>query len=440
MKRTIFFIFLFALTLEQPMLKRSQRSKHGEDCISDAACEEGFVCKINRCFTQYESKNLKSLGLMEKNICNFQKKCPKDKICIKHRCVDKDTQPEPKKIRTGKTEDVHLLFTGSIFLNNKPYLSGFKQDGTINYDHLFSHVSNYIKSADLAIVPQESPYFFPVGNIIRKDAKNTPKELGDAIAKAGFKVLLYASTQIYQKKEKGIIDTLNFWKTHYPNIKPLGISGNMEESLNNYYIYTQDSIKIGIINYSGFVGSGIPKKSRYMVNIISKKNIEDTINKLKTQVDCIIVCINWGDKNSMKPSKNQIMWAKFLASSGVNIIIGNHPSYYQPVSYVQAENGNRALVFFSLGTFIGHNVKLPEALGAMANIVITKENGKASLSSYNLIPTINHIAPAIQGNEYAVYKLSEYNDQLGKSVNKKFSKNKVVQNCQKRMGPFAHCG
>ena len=38
---------------------------------------------------------------------------------------------------------------------------------------------------------------------------------------------------------------------------------------------------------------------------------------------------------------------------GVNLIIGNNPALVQPVSFVKADNGNYALVFFSLGALVG---------------------------------------------------------------------------------------
>ena len=34
---------------------------------------------------------------------------------------------------------------------------------------------------------------------------------------------------------------------------------------------------------------------------------------------------------------------------GFNLIIGNNPALVQPVTYIKAENGNCALIFFSLG-------------------------------------------------------------------------------------------
>ena len=73
----------------------------------------------------------------------------------------------------------------------------------------------------------------------------------------------------------------------------------------------------------------------------------------------------------------------------------------------------------------------------MANIVISKGKDKAYISSYNLIPTINHNNESEK--EYTVYKLSDYNQNLGLKTYKKFSMEKVKLSCSKLMGAFAHC-
>ena len=173
-----------------------------------------------------------------------------------------------------------------------------------------------------------------------------------------------------------------------------------------------------------------------MINTINKKKLEDCVTKLKQETDFIIVCINWGDKDSHQPDKKQITLAKLIASSGVNLIIGNHPSFVHPVSYIKAENGNKVLVFWSLGLLIGDDKKKDSNIGALANIVISKGKGKAYLSSYNLIPIINH---KVDSDKYSVYKLSDYTEDLGLQVDKKFSLKKVKETCTKLMGSFAHC-
>ena len=44
------------------------------------------------------------------------------------------------------------------------------------------------------------------------------------------------------------------------------------------------------------------------------------------------------------------------------------------------------------------------------------KTGKAFISDYNLIPTINHK----DTKAYSVYKLSDYNEELGQQAEKKF--------------------
>ena len=436
MKQLIFLLFIIQYSLEEGIIKRSQRSKHGEDCVSDSACEEGLFCRLNRCMTKYESKNFKSLGLFDKNICNLKKKCPQNKKCVKHRCVDPQAVPEPERNSTENESDVNLLFAGSILLNKKALLSGIGANNNINYDHLFTHISKDIKNANLAIVDQETPFHInPEEKSFPKKGSNTPKEIADSIANAGFKVVLHGTDYAYSQKDRGINNTLNYWKTKYPDIKTLGISSTLEESKEDYFIYKQQNLAIGIINFSGFVEKSIPKKNKFMVNILSTEKLA-VIDKLKKETDFLIVCMNWGAKDSKTPCKKQISNAKILAKHGVDLIIGNHPIFVNPVSYVRADNGNKALVFWSLGLLVGDEKKSLSCLGAMANIVISKGKGNAYLSSYSLIPVINH---KVESNQYSVYKLSDYTEELGLKTDKKFSLKKVKEACTKLMGEFANC-
>jgi poly-gamma-glutamate synthesis protein (capsule biosynthesis protein) len=343
---------------------------------------------------------------------------------------------EPERNITENENDVNLLFAGAILLNRKALMSGKGANNNFNYDHLFTHISKDIKNANLAIVEQETPFHInPSEKSFPKKGLNTPKEIADSIVNAGFKVVLHGTDYAYIKKDKGINNTLNYWKTNFPSIKTLGISSTLEESEKNYFIYKQQNITIGIINFSGFVSKSIPKQNKFMVNSLSIEKLA-VVDKLKKETDFLIVCINWGSKDSKNPSKKQINNAKALASHGVDLIIGNHPIFVNPVSYVRADNGKKALVFWSLGLLVGDEKKSFSNLGALANIVISKGKENAYLSSYNLIPIINH---KVETKEFSVYKLSDYTDELGLKTDKKFSLKKVKEACVNIMGEFANC-
>ena len=238
-------------------------------------------------------------------------------------------------------------------------------------------------------------------------------------------------------KDKGIYNTINYWNENHPNMHHLGISSTESQSEKDYFIFNKNGIKIGIINFNGIAVKKLPKSKKYMINTIEINKVENCIGELKKQTDFIIVCMNWGGQTYYSPNKLQIKMAKVLIKNGVDLIIGNHPHYVQPVSYVRAENGNKGLVFFSLGNLIFDNSKKKNTLGSLASIVISKGKGKAYISSYNLIPTINHYDES--ENEYTVYKLSDYNQNLGLKANKKFSMEKIKLACSRIFGAFAHC-
>ena len=405
--------------------------EHYDDCSKDSDCKKGLKCKTYRCLTEFEINNLQTLNLGATNKCNSNTICPEGQQCIKHRCVDDASKIEIREKKKDSDTTLNLLFAGSIFLNNKAYESGEQDNDAFNYTHFFTHIKDDIQKADLAVVDQETIFQTNKTNFI-KSVGNTPTELGDAIAMAGFKLVLHGTIYAYAKEEKGIIKTINFWNSKYPDIRILGISKTDIDSEDDYYIFEKKGIKIGIINFSSFINL-IPEEKEYMVNVISEEKISKFVEKLKNKTDFIIVCMNWGDKNSDIPNPSQVIWARELTARGVDLIIGNHPSYVQPVSYIKSE-GNKSLVFWSLGHLISDNIKNNTFLGALANICISKgESGKAFISDYSLTPIINH---KVNTTDYSVYKLSEYTKELGLKMDKNFSMENVIKECENSMGPF----
>ena len=417
--------------------KKVNLSRHFEDCDDiDVFCRKSLTCKFNRCFTSYEVQKSTGLGLKDKNMCEDDDDCPAEKECIKHRCADDEDEAQANKRNLKKDPSVNLLFAGGIFLNNRSYESGAYPDGTFNYDHLFKYIQNDIKKADLAIVDQETIFETDKMNFIKKVA-NTPSELGDAIYRAGFKLVLHGSLYAFTKEERGIKNTLNFWTKKYPDVKVLGIDEKEGDNENDYFIFKKNSIKIGLINFYGHGDELIPEDKQYYVNILTEEKLKDVVEKLSNETDFLIVCMNWGDKNSQKPNKKMIQCAKELAYFGVDLIIGYHPSLALPTSYVKASNGKRALVFWSLGHLVLDVPKPFSILGAMANITISKSDKNTYISSYNLIPTINH---KVDGNQYSVYKLSQYSDMLFQSsLAFNCTREDIIERCEMMMGGLADC-
>ena len=430
MKKLHFFILIILIFSYSNSKIKNKSLAHGKDCISDRDCGKGLSCILYRCMTDFEKTNINILGLNDKNICDNNIKCPSNKECIEHRCIEKlITNNEIN----NKEQTVNLLFTGSILLDKRAFNSGEIGKDKYDYKHLFTHITKKIKSVDLPITSMETIFYMKDDiNDLNFPLKinNTPKEIGDALAYAGFRLILHASPFAFNLKEKGITNTLNFWEANYPFIKILGISRNEQESENNYYIYKSGKIKIGIINFSAFKSNKIPDENKYMINFLSKEKLGKIMEKLKNKTDFNIVCINWGKKNGKFPDKKQINIAKKLADFGINLIIGNYPYNVQPVSYVQSEKGNKALVFWSLGLLLGDPDKNKNyTFGAMADIKLKKINGKAFVWKYKMIPTVNHIS---EDSKYSIYNLEDYNNLIGKNIISK-------SECENIFGIFSKC-
>ena len=420
---SIFLILLISVTFEQDNSHYLTYSYHGDFCDNNNPCKEGFVCQYNRCYTPYESKNLDTLGIHEGRICEES-----NPDCIKMNSKTEEDKGE-------NVTSIKLIFGGSVSMNQKAYLSGVKYDHTLNYDHLFNHISSIIKDADLSFIEQETVFDVDEPNRYEEANQHMPKELGDALATAGFNVILHANIHAYEQNEKGIKNTLEFWRTKYPFIQNLGISATVEESQKDYIIYTKDDLKIGIINSACGDFNTIPGDMEYMVNSLNLRKVEEIVKKVKSEVDFLIFYLNWGDKEYYLPSRTQIRIAKILAWHGVDLIIGNMPNVIFPVSYLKPESGKEILVFWSVGSLFGNNALKYHCLGALANVVITKKNGKAYISSHSLIPIISH---QIQ-NEFSFYKFSDYTLDLGYKTDEEFSMDKVKNKCKNAFGPLADC-
>ena len=436
--KKIFYIFLIVIYLSYAKSEfKKTRIKHGQDCISDKDCGKGLSCILYRCMTEFEQKNIELLGLKDNNICDNENFCPLNQECIEHRCIDASISNKNKfdfNIDNINNEiDANLLFTGSILLDKRAFKSGEIGIDQYNYNHLFTNITKKIKSTDLSITNIDTVFYIKE-DISDKNfplkINNTPKELGDSLAYAGFRCILHGSPFAYFLKNKGIINTLNFWEANYPFIKILGISRNEQEAENNFYIYNIGKIKIGIINFSAFKDNKIPEEDKFMVNIISKEKLMKIKEHLKDKTDFNIVCINWGKRNKMLPDKKQINIAKKLADSGFDLIIGNYPYNVQPVSYVQSEKGNKILVFWSLGLFVGDVDKNKNyTLGAMADIKLKKIKNKTIIWKYKMLPVVNHITG---DKKYSIYKLEDY---------RHIFKNDIIsrEKCENIYGFFSKC-
>ncbi len=306
---------------------------------------------------------------------------------------------------------IDITMIGDMLLHDAVSQSGLMADGTYNYDHFFANVKDDIQKADIAIVNQEVILGGLELGISGYPCFNAVYEVGDSLVKAGFNVVLHATNHTIDKGALGVDNCINYWKTNHPGIGILGINQTAED-VNNIYVYEQGDIKVAILNYTyGTNGIALPTGREYIVNLLDEERIKSDLKKANEMADFVIVCPHWGAEYTYEPVDDQRYWTTIFADNGADLVIGAHPHVIEPVEWVTGVNGNKMLVYYSLGNFISAQDRAPRMLGAMANITIeNNESGEVFIKDYGVTPLVTH--RIFGSGATTTYKLSDYTDAL----------------------------
>ena len=114
-------------------------------------------------------------------------------------------EPTTEEETTTKvpTIEVDLMMIGDMLMHEGVVKSGLMDDGTYNFDHLYTNIAKDISSADIKIVNQETILGGSDFAYTGYPTFNSPWALGDAEVKAGFNIILHATNHTLDKGLKG---------------------------------------------------------------------------------------------------------------------------------------------------------------------------------------------------------------------------------------------
>lgn len=345
--------------------------------------------------------------------------------------------------RNKTKKEVSLSMVGDVLLHTSVENTSRDEKGNYNFKPIFKHIKKLIKGYDISIVNQETLLGGVELGVTGYPMFNAPTDIGDAIYDAGFDVILHANNHALDRGKKGIVNTLNFWRTNYPNLDILGMYDNLKDS-KKIFIKNVKGIKIAILNYTyGTNGLKPPYGMSYAVDYLVKDQVVADIKEAKKKADFVIVCPHWGTEYFHGVSDYQKYWTKIFLNNKVDLVIGAHPHVIEPIEWVKdKKSGHRMLVYYSLGNFI-NGTTATDALGnryigGLAEVVITKEDGKkAKISEYGVRALVNHRENKRYGSQ--VYELKEYKEELlkkhaMKKIHKGFSLKYCYDVCNKVWG------
>lgn len=322
-----------------------------------------------------------------------------------------DSLPEDKEASANaepepfQEYDITLMALGDNLMHMGIVYTGKQTDGSWDFSFLFEGIQDFLETADIKIINQETilagnekgfsgyPYF------------NSPTEVGDAIAAAGFNVVLHASNHAADQGVKGLINCAEFWE-QYPDVLMTGIYTE-EKKDSDIPLLTIKDITFAVLNYTYGPNMEIlpeeleghlellcncdPDTNRMDFTTLHPQVLED-IRKAEALADIVIVCPHWGTEYTTEPSSYQEDFALQMTEAGADLILGTHPHVIQPVTWITSENGNRALCYYSLGNYVSTQKTALCMLEAMAWVTFHVDEEGVSLSETNTgaLPLICH--------------------------------------------------
>ena len=329
--------------------------------------------------------------------------------------VKNETAKEAKQ--KSKENELDLVMAGDVLLHTR--LAYWSEDGKGGYDFnpIFKLIKPIIKKADLAIVNQETILGGKELGVSGYPTFNGPYELGDAIANAGFDVVLQSNNHSLDRGKQGIYNCLNFWKK-YPKIKTVGINTS-EAQKKKLCIYKKNGIKVAILNYTyGTNGIPLPKGMPYAVNYLVKDEVINDIKRAEKEADFTIVCPHWGTEYFRGISDYQKIWSKIFVENGVDLVLGAHPHVIEPIRYVtDKKTGHKMLVYYSLGNFVNSTMSDGRVgdryVGGIAKVKLKRgADNKVRIAKYGVKATVMHNGGTRFGS--SVYPLTQYTEELAK--------------------------
>ena len=214
------------------------------------------------------------------------------------------------------SQEISFLFMGDI-MGHGPQIKSAWQENKKQYEYseVFNPLEDIISSVDFAIGNLEVTL---AGKPFKGYPQfSSPDELAVACKNSGMDVLVTANNHSCDRKNKGVIRTLDVLDSlkilHTGTFKDVK---NREK--NNLLVLSKEGIKVGLLNYT-YGTNGLPFSDPVYVNLVDSVLIKkDVINAKNKDLDKLIVFVHWGYEYKDFPNSYQKKYNRFFqAEDGI---------------------------------------------------------------------------------------------------------------------------
>jgi poly-gamma-glutamate synthesis protein (capsule biosynthesis protein) len=320
---------------------------------------------------------------------------------------------------SAKSGKVRLIATGDMLPHDTVNQAARTTNG-YDYLPLFSKVAPFLKDADIAYCNQESPSASQF-RVSGYPTFNAPISFAHDLSTLGCNMINLANNHANDRGQAGITATRQVWDA-LPTLAVAGTARSAAEQ-KQISIFRKGGITFAFLSYARCSNSHLANS--YGVNILNRSLVSTQIKAARAAgAQMIIVGTHWCHENVSHQDADQDAWAAYLASQGVDIVIGTGPHWLQPVKQLPKAGGGTTLVWFSLGNFLSSQLEINGLIGGIA--VMEIDVASHSVTSVGFMPTYMHYewtaTQKAQGDLLArhnlmIYPLDQAADALAQSQN-----------------------
>ena len=305
--------------------------------------------------------------------------------------------------KSPKVYEVKMIMVGDALIHDRLYNTVRNEDGSYDFKPTIQYIKPIITKYDLKYYNQETILGGAELGYSSYPQFNSPNEVGDAFLDAGFNLVSLATNHTMDKGERGVLNSVNYWKSK-KNVVYSGQWSSWDER-NEVHVYDINGISYAFFSYTTWTnGLETPNGKEYLNNVYSDEKAANDISKIRDLVDVVIVAMHWGTEYSFGVSSSQEYIANYLAGLGVDLIIGSHPHVVEPVEYI---NNGKTFVIYSLGNFLSAQYGIDRLTGLMVEVTIKKVvdvDGTITVSIESPKAELTYT----QTNDYTKYRVYPY--------------------------------
>ncbi len=326
-----------------------------------------------------------------------------------------------------KTTKASLLMVGDALIHSSVYKDAYV-NGTYDFSKQLELIKPISSQYDLAFYNQETVLGGTELGLSDYPTFNSPQEFGNNMIDSGFNIVNLATNHTMDRGEKAILKSCEYWNSKKDTVLSAGSYCSFEER-DEIKIKEVNGIKYTMLSYTyGTNGIAVPSGKEYLVNLYSDEQAKKDIEAVRDKVDVLLVSMHWGVEYQSEPNAEQKREAEYLASLGVDIIIGTHPHVIQPVTYI-----GDTLVIYSLGNFLSAQDTDGDyncMVELMSSIDIVKETkGKESkirLENLNNELLYNYYTKSSRWYNFKVVPFSQMSTQYNSDYKRLYDKYSAV--------------